>query len=151
LRAPRRLRVRGATERLLLEAPLRALPPREAAPRREDDRAFEREVDREDFEDERDRDDDDRARVPDEPRDALFDRPGIGSALTAFLAMSATVPAAVVTTDPTVLAAVPTPDVTVSRTVLFSSAIVPPFPYSCFDVSTAARPRARYPFFIRSR
>jgi hypothetical protein len=74
-----------------------------------------------DFRDEADREREERA------RDGLEGLPpGCGRALTAFLAMSATAPAAVVTTDPTVLAAVPTPDVTVPRTVLLSSAIVPP-------------------------
>ena len=127
----------------MLDTPLRARP-REDAPRRVDDR----DPDREDFEDERDDRDDDRLRVPDGRPVERFDRPGTGSALTAFLARSATVPAAVVTTDPTVLAAVPTPDVTVSRTVLFSSAIVPPYRCSFFDVSTAPEPGACHPFFM---
>jgi len=72
--------------------------------------------------------------LPEERRELedFFDdrpeRPPTGSAPTAFLAMSAIVPAAEVTTDPTVLAAVPTPDATVSSIPppLFSSAIVPP-------------------------
>jgi hypothetical protein len=50
-----------------------------------------------------------------------------GSTFTALLARSAIVPAAVVTTEPTVLAAVPTPEATVSSTPpLLSSAIIPP-------------------------
>ncbi|PYQ51323.1 MAG: hypothetical protein DMF78_13600 [Acidobacteria bacterium] len=103
---PRRLRARCAAPRA---AVLRRAPPL-GAPRREDDPRR----------DDEDADRDARARVPAE----LFDRPpGTGMALTAFLARSAMVPAAVVTTEPTVLAAVPTPEATVPRTVLFSSAI----------------------------
>jgi hypothetical protein len=60
-------------------------------------------------------------------RGAAVTRLPPGSTFTARLARSAIVPAAVVTTEPTVLAAVPTPDVTVSSIPpLLSSAIIPP-------------------------
>jgi hypothetical protein len=77
----------------------------------------------------RDRLEEDRDEAPplDERRDELVLRVPPGRTFTARLARSAMVPAAVVTTEPTVLAAVPTPEATVSNIPpLLSSAIIPP-------------------------
>jgi hypothetical protein len=142
-----RVAVRAAPR--ALEAPVRrprALVEREReAPRGDEERDFDPRdaVERRAPDDERAPDDvrdrdEDREREDDRDLDALPDdgvpavdgdavpRP-TGIALTAFFAISAMVPAALVTTEPTVLAAVPTPEATVSRTPLvLSSAIVPP-------------------------
>jgi hypothetical protein len=74
------------------------------------------------------RDEDERdAAPPDGRRDDVVLRLPPGSTFTARLARSAIVPAAVVTTEPTVLAAVPTPEATLSSIPpLLSSAIIPP-------------------------
>jgi hypothetical protein len=127
----------AAPRRALRVAPRAPAPPREPRARRADvdlreDDFLEPAV--------RLRDPDVAARAPDErrpfddargreadPRLGEGVMPPPGMALTAFFARSAIVPAAVVTTDPTVLAAVPTPEATVSTTPLsFSSAIAPP-------------------------
>jgi hypothetical protein len=65
--------------------------------------------------------------------------PGRGSMLTARRATPATVPAAVVTAEPTALATVPTPDATVPT----PDATVPTTPPVSFDSSTMGEPPSR--------
>jgi len=100
------------------------------------------------------RDEDEREVPPDERRDDEVLRLPPGSTFTARLARSAIVPAAVVTTEPTVLAAVPTPEATESSIPpLLSSAIIPPrkLTLSLSTVASACRHGAWYPFFYSPR